>query len=117
MLFSSHQANDLPELEEVIMFPGDQRISVEERDDHSLQIDSVDRVRHDTAVRTLRCETSTAEELPNPLENHDVVAMLVRLEHRCDQPSPRILDRRMRSDAYREAAFSIDESSYVIRSE
>lgn len=116
MLFSTHRQNDVSKLLEVTALVGARWMLLEERNYDLGQI-SLPRycIGHHVAARTLGCDSSTSEEVTQPLENLEVVAMLIDLEHGSNHASTAVPDRRMGPDAYAEATFSINESDYIVR--
>src|SRR6266700_4139541 len=118
MRLELHQPNHLPPLEEVFVLPRDQRIPLEERDDHRLQLGaSVHRVGHDATVGPFGCDTATAEEALQRLQDPDVVPMLIRLKAWCDQPPGPVPNRGMRVDAHGEASLAVHEAGHVVWSQ
>jgi hypothetical protein len=114
MSSASNEQHHLPKLDVVLALSRSERMSIEERKDRSLEVVSVDRLGHDAAVRTLGGDTTTAEEVLQHLKDHDVVPMLIGLEHRRYQPPSRVYDRRVRTDAHGEASLAVDEAGDVI---
>ena len=114
MFLSVHRQDDLLELREVIRLARKQGIPLEERNDFVDKISpSGDGVCHHAAIGTFRRDVTTAEEIPELIQEFQVIAMLIDLEDVSDHAPASVSDRRMRSDAYVEATFAIDEPRYV----